>query len=260
MRTIIAALLIALSPAAFADWVIMTPEEQELNNRFPALATRDEAVTAFNSRHFLLQQKAIEWLIVHRDIATWNSFKSQKEKLKEVSRQLYPILDHLSDQPAEPTKPLTLILPQTYFDLLVKKGEEVPPRHEYAYLAPPVDEVLYQILAEGLNRFPNTNELTANAARLLLEYRAPSDKHEHSVKLKAVLGTPEQSTDSNPEDHPLQSPEPTQRQTTPQPSLENPKGGSTQPPSDRSTITWIVAITAVIGITFAALATMRKKS
>lgn len=260
MRTIIAALLIALSSAVFADWVIMTPEEQELNDRFPALATRDDAVTAFNGRHFLLQQKAIEWLIVHRDIATWNSLKNQKEKLKEVSRQLYPILDYLSDQPAEPAKPLALILPQTYFDLLVKKGGEVPPRDEYAYLAPPVDEVLYQILAEDLNRFPSTNELTANAARLLLEYRAPTDKLEQSVKRKATPGNPEPATESPPEEHPQQSPEPTKRQTIPQPSHENPKGSSTPPPSDRSATTWIVAITAVIGIALAALAAIRKKN
>ncbi len=257
MRTIIAALLLTLASALYADWVIMTPEEQELNDRFPAVATRDDAVTAFNSRHYLLQQKAIEWLILHRDITTWETLKNQKQKLKEVSRQLYPILDYLADQPAEPNKPLALILPRNHFDLLVKKGGEVPPRYEYAHLAPPADEVLYRILAEDISRIPNSNELNKNAARLLLEYRSPTDKLEQSIKLKAFSGNSDKSAESPLGDPNQKSQKPAQLKSA---STENPATVAIQSTSsDPSENKWIVATVAFFFALMAALYMMRKK-
>lgn len=261
MRTLFVTFLLALSLPAFADWVIMTPEEKQLNERFSASATRDDAVIAFNSRHFLLQQRASEWLLVNRDISTWNSLRDQKEKLKEVSRQLYPILDYLAKQDPEPNKPLALILPQMYFNLLLKKDDQVPPRDEYAYLAPPIDEVLYRILAEDLNRFPSSNGLTAKAAHLLLEYRAPSEKLEQAVKLKS---NPSESGDhkekeiETPQQLGLESTQPTS--TFPPPPNERPEMNTRRSDSSaRSVTTWIVAITAAFCITLAAGFSLRKK-
>lgn len=186
MKAKILTLLVALSVSAFADWIIMTPEEQELNRHFPASATQEDAVNAFNSRHHLLHQRALEWLLSHRDIQTWEKLKDQKEKLKEVSAQLYPILDQLAAQPPNATMPLALMLRPADLALLVKKADPVPPRYEYAYLETPVDESLYRILAADLERFPGSNPLTAAAERLLLEYRAPSDALEQMVTSKAA--------------------------------------------------------------------------
>lgn len=262
MRTLIVALLLAFGVPAFADWIIMTPQEQELNERFPASATHDDAVAAFNSRHFVLQQRAIEWLLANRDISTWKSLRGEKEKLKEVSLQLYPILDYVAAQPPDDNKPLALILPQNYFALLVRKGDPIPPRYEYDYLAPPVDESLYQILAEDLKRFPSSNEFTASAARLLLEYRAPSDKLEQSVELKAAPGELTGGDGNNrrnlrQQDRPSGQP----TSTSPPPSNQSQATGTSRTGSpNKSTTTWMVAITAAICTALAVGIALRKKS
>ena len=171
---------------ACADQIIMSPKEQALLDRFTASPTQEEVVEAFNSRHYLLHQEAIEWMILNRDTKTWVILKEQKGKLKEISLKLYPILDFLASQPPERDKPLILILKEEHLKMLVKNGEELPPRHEYSYIEPPVDEVLYELLAKDLERIPSSNGQRVEAARLLLQYRAPTKNLEESVKLKAT--------------------------------------------------------------------------
>jgi hypothetical protein len=186
MRTLLLAALLALSIPAFGDWIALTPEEEALNQRFSSVATREDAIAAFNSRHYLLNQRALEWLLIHRDTKTWVALSEQKKKFKGTAYYLHPILDHLAGQPPDETKPLVLIIRQADLNLLAKKSDPAPPRYEYDDLAPPAYDSLYQILARDLERFPSSNPLTASAARLLLEYRAPAGPWEESVKLKVA--------------------------------------------------------------------------
>jgi hypothetical protein len=172
---------------ACGDMIIMSPEEQELREKFNDSPSQGEVVAAFNSRHYLLHQQAIMWMILNRDTKTWEGLKDQKGKLKETSLKLYPILDLMTAQRADKKRPLILSLDEEYLKNLVRKEEELPPRPEYSYVDPPVDEVLYELLAKDLNRVASSSEDVIEAARLLLRYRAPSDNLERLVQGKAVI-------------------------------------------------------------------------
>ena len=180
-------LLLISAGIACGDMINMSHEEQELREKFNGSPTQEEVVAAFNSRHYLLHQQAIMWMILNRDTTTWEGLKDQKGKLKEMSLKLYPILDLMAAQQADPKKLLMLSLGEGFLKMLVKKGEELPPRHEYSYLDPPVDEVLYELLAKDLDRGTSSSEDAIEAARLLLHYRAPSEKLERLVQGKAVI-------------------------------------------------------------------------
>ena len=204
---------------ACGDMINMSPEEQELREKFNGFPTQEEVVAAFNSRHYLLHQQAIMWMILNRDTKTWDGLKDQKGKLKETSLKLYPILDLMTAQQADNKRPLILSLDEEYLKMLVKKDEEFPPRHEYSYFDPPADEVLYELLAKDLDRVATTSEEVIEAARLLLRYRAPSENLERLVQGKAFIDKAEYK------DEKIQRP-PKQESSLPIKSPENSKKSS----------------------------------
>lgn len=199
-----------------ADMVALSPDEKLLRQRITESPTHEEVIEAFESTHHLLYQEAIRWLILNRDLKTWNDLAAKKSKLKGNSYYLYPILDFMAEHPPESDKPLMLALRPEHLQMLARKGEALPPRYEYSYIDPPVDEVLYELLAKDLDRVASSSEETIKAARLLLRYRAPSEKLERFVQGKALVNEAEYK------DEKIHRP-PTQESSLPIKSPENNK-------------------------------------
>lgn len=169
---------------SYADMIAMSESEIQLQQKFYAYATQEDASEAFKSRHHLLHLEAIKWLIVNRNIATWSILRDQKSKLKETSLQLCPILELLAEKNIEPSQPLILALKPEHLKMLILKGEEIPPR--YTDGDPPVDLVLYEILEKDLRRMPAQGTPTARATEMLNSYQAPPKKNEPRLNPKVA--------------------------------------------------------------------------
>ena len=65
-----------------ADMVALSPDEKLLRQRITESPTHEEVIEAFESNHHLLYQEAIRWLILNRDLKTWNDLAAKKSKLK----------------------------------------------------------------------------------------------------------------------------------------------------------------------------------
>lgn len=174
MKTFLIAILLTFSTGfSFADMIVMSDEEIQLHQKLSNSPTREEVIAAFNSQNGLVYLEAVKWLILNRDIKTWNSLKNQKSKLKGNACYLYPILDFMAASPPDPDTPLILALKPEHLKMLAKQGEELPPRYEYSYFDPPLYELFYELLSRDLQKFPASNIKKADAAKLLDQYQAP---------------------------------------------------------------------------------------
>lgn len=183
MKAFLIAILLTFSAGfSFADMIAMSEEEIQLHQKLSDSPTQEEVVAAFNSQNGLVYLEAVKWLILNRDIKTWNSLKSQKSKLKGNAYYLYPLLDFMAETPPDPDTPLILALKPEHLKMLAKKGEELPPRYEYSYYDPPLDELFYELLSKDLQKFPASNIQKADAVNLLDQYQAPLKKTVPPVK------------------------------------------------------------------------------
>jgi hypothetical protein len=182
MKIFISSIVLFLSLcAACADMVAMSEQERNLKEKLAGEPTSVDVIAAFNSSHHLVYAEAIKWMILNRDLETWGKVNSEKSKLKGVAYHLYPILDFMTENPLPPDTPLVLALNQEYLKMLAKKEAAPPIRYEYSYIEPPLDEVLYEILARDIEQSPSKNH-APEAANVLLQYRAPSDNLEAAMR------------------------------------------------------------------------------
>lgn len=188
---IVIAIVYAFVGISGADTIFVKPEEQILIDRIrPTSSEPSEAdvVAASSSPNPLVQLEGFKAIFHRRDFQVWKNVKSKIASPKGTCAYLAPILDQLSKSAIEDYTALITALKPEQLALLSLKDEAEPPRYEDS--EPPIDKVLYAILADDLSRQALRVDDRKQAARLLGKYRAPTKLLGDSITAMAESGKP----------------------------------------------------------------------
>lgn len=174
-----------------ADTIFVKPEDQNLIDRIRSEQTepsKADVIAAATSSNALVQLAGFKVILNRREFEVWKELRSQIIHPKGTCGSLAIILDHLSKFPPANDRSLMSALKPDQLDLMSSITKAEPPRYEDS--EPPVDAVLYEILAKDLGKPSIQNEDRKQSALILGKYRAPTKQLGESVLKMGGVGVP----------------------------------------------------------------------